>query len=347
MGDCHARRRPGGREAQRLEAEQEIQYRSPKSQSEWYTIFGGVSNPLCDIPSGRCFFTGPWTVTRSSLRTLRRVAAFCRPLRPVLLLVSFPRSRSPVFGPLPACLPACYGDVWSAPPPPLTFATRQWFGRRVSRCYCPLFPTLHFPFSLSPGLHPGLPQKWCVTSTADWAITCAPHDHPMPVQDKAFRLTRGVAYIRGSVCPARARRAYFCIKYPIPSPRFLLTLGSRNMRIQQHKMSLPPLPTTKTLTIIINWGQRMGHILRHARRYSRLFGEGGQRQAGVGNGQKKMPGALILPLRPTPLRPTPRGRGRRSSSGVRAHGALVRAMTSFMAFPTEDGLTERPHCPEK
>ena len=36
------------------------------------------------------------TVTRSSLRMLCRVAAFCRPLRPVLLLVSFPRSRSPV-----------------------------------------------------------------------------------------------------------------------------------------------------------------------------------------------------------------------------------------------------------
>ena len=50
----------------------------------------------CDIPSGCCSFTGPWTVTRSSLRMLRRVAAFCRPLRPVLLLVSFPRSRSPV-----------------------------------------------------------------------------------------------------------------------------------------------------------------------------------------------------------------------------------------------------------
>ena len=41
---------------------------------------------------------GPWTVTRSSLRMLRRVAAFCRPLRPALLLVSFPRSRSPVVG---------------------------------------------------------------------------------------------------------------------------------------------------------------------------------------------------------------------------------------------------------
>ena len=61
--------------------------------------------PLCDIPSGCCFFTLPWTVTRSSLRMLRRVAAFCRPLRPVLLLVSFPRSRSPVVGVLGLCTP--------------------------------------------------------------------------------------------------------------------------------------------------------------------------------------------------------------------------------------------------
>ena len=60
---------------------------------------GGIyPPPLCDIPLGCCFFTGPWTVTRSSLRMLRRVAAFCRPLRPVLSLVSFPRSRSPVVG---------------------------------------------------------------------------------------------------------------------------------------------------------------------------------------------------------------------------------------------------------
>ena len=43
--------------------------------------------PLCDIPAGCCSFTGPWTVTRSSLRMLRRVAAFCQPLRPVLLAV--------------------------------------------------------------------------------------------------------------------------------------------------------------------------------------------------------------------------------------------------------------------
>ena len=55
-------------------------------------------NPPCDIPSGCCSFTGPWTVTRSSLRMLRRVAAFCRPLRPVLPLVSFPRSWGAVVG---------------------------------------------------------------------------------------------------------------------------------------------------------------------------------------------------------------------------------------------------------
>ena len=54
--------------------------------------------PPCDSPSGCCSFTGPWTVTPSALRMLRRVAAFCRPLRPVLLPVSFPRSRSPVVG---------------------------------------------------------------------------------------------------------------------------------------------------------------------------------------------------------------------------------------------------------
>ena len=40
----------------------------------------------------------PWTVTRSSRRMLRRVTAFCRPLRPVFLVASFPRSRSPVVG---------------------------------------------------------------------------------------------------------------------------------------------------------------------------------------------------------------------------------------------------------
>ena len=64
----------------------------------------GVGNlPLCDIPSSCCSFTGPWTVTRSSLRMLRRVAAFCQLLRPVLLLVSFPRLQSLVVGVLGLC----------------------------------------------------------------------------------------------------------------------------------------------------------------------------------------------------------------------------------------------------
>ena len=65
----------------------------------WSVGGGGVGGGgLCDIPSRCCSFTGPWTVTRSSLCVLRQVAAFCRPLRPVLLLVSFLRSRSPVVG---------------------------------------------------------------------------------------------------------------------------------------------------------------------------------------------------------------------------------------------------------
>ena len=70
---------------------------------------------LCDIPSGCCFFTGPWTVTRSSLCMLHRVAAFCRPLRPVLLLVSFPRPRSSVVGVLVLDVPGCAVCAPAAP----------------------------------------------------------------------------------------------------------------------------------------------------------------------------------------------------------------------------------------
>ena len=49
-----------------------------------------TATSLYDIPWGCCFFTGPWTVARSSLRMLCQVVAFCRPLQPVFLLVSFP-----------------------------------------------------------------------------------------------------------------------------------------------------------------------------------------------------------------------------------------------------------------
>ena len=55
---------------------------------------------------------------------LRRVAAFCRPLRPVLLLVSFPRSQSPVVGVLGLC--------WMWHPPPIKQRPDQ--GCNLSRC---------------------------------------------------------------------------------------------------------------------------------------------------------------------------------------------------------------------
>ena len=40
--------------------------------------------PPCDIPSGRCFFTRPWTVTRSSLRMFPSGRCFLPPPPPLL-----------------------------------------------------------------------------------------------------------------------------------------------------------------------------------------------------------------------------------------------------------------------
>ena len=123
---------------------------------------GKEAPPLCDIPSGCCSFTGPWTVTRSSLCMLRRVAAFCRPLRPVLLLVSSPRSWIPVVGVLGLCwmwrdvpvarqrrpvvgvLGLCWLLRWSfdwRPPPsppivfcPLSHGLREGFASNTMHC---------------------------------------------------------------------------------------------------------------------------------------------------------------------------------------------------------------------
>ena len=70
-----------------------------ENQFPCQTLVACLQNtPLCDILSGYCFFTGPWTVTRSSLRMLRRVAAFSQPLQLVLLVVPFSRWRSPGVG---------------------------------------------------------------------------------------------------------------------------------------------------------------------------------------------------------------------------------------------------------
>ena len=115
------------------------------------------------------------------------------------------------------------------------------------------------------------------------------HEFQTPVAWHQYRYLHLTSQLRNTLpmgeclpgtCPAR----YLCIKYLISSPKFFLTLGSPpsrlhwtanllrktpcvspNMRIQQHKMSLPPLPTT-TLAIVINWVQGMGQIHRHGKK---------------------------------------------------------------------------------
>ena len=87
--------------------------------------------PVCDIPSRCCLFTGPWTVTRSPLRMSRRVAAFRRPLRPVLLRASFltPAPPPPPHTHVPhpsgrVCVCVCVCVTVPPPVPPRGPATR-------------------------------------------------------------------------------------------------------------------------------------------------------------------------------------------------------------------------------
>ena len=101
--------------------------------------------PLCDIPSGCWYYTGPWTVTRSSLRMLRRVATFCRPLRLVLLLVSFPRSRSPAVGVPGLCW--MWRDVpFACQRPPIIGVLRMcWLLPGSFDCFCCPHTSVHRP----------------------------------------------------------------------------------------------------------------------------------------------------------------------------------------------------------
>ena len=128
------------------------------SNHDWLMAPGPSIRPLCDIPSGCCFFTGPWTVTRSSLCMLCRIAAFCWLLQPVLLLVLFLRSRSPVVGVLGLCW------MWHAVP----FARQQrpvgilrlcWFLWGSFDCFCCPHTSVHRPSTTCLSAPPPPPES--------------------------------------------------------------------------------------------------------------------------------------------------------------------------------------------
>ena len=153
------------------------------------------SNLLCDIPSGCCFFTGPWTVTRSSLRILRRVAAFRRPLQPVLLLVSLPRLQSPVAGVLGLCwIPLPPTQKPSSPHHPTPLDTRC-----TTQCPIELYATP--PPALDTGCATrcptslcGTPPSWVPTAMDSKCTTQCPKCKLMPesLGHNLHRFGRGV-----------------------------------------------------------------------------------------------------------------------------------------------------------
>ena len=114
---------------------------------------------------------------------------------------------------------------------------------------------------------------------------------------------------RGNVCPAR----YLHIKYPISSPKCILTWGSPPSRLDRkhslqctlHKPKCENSTTHNVTPTTSN--HRCCHCDKRGAKdgpYSEAWREGsphgfvrGQKQARVGNGQKRMPGALILPQR--------------------------------------------------
>ena len=150
-----------------------------------------VPDPLCDITSGCCSSTGPWTVTRSSLRMLRRVAAFCRPLRPVLLLVSFPRSWRPVVGVPGLCW------MWHGVP----FA-RQWRPAVGVLRLCRLLPgSLDCFCRLCPQAVHNLPRcvSACVRPRCPVPPRVVPNVHHIP-----FLLTAGLPLVGSRSCCANS-----------------------------------------------------------------------------------------------------------------------------------------------
>ena len=88
---------------------------------------------------------GPWTVIRSSLRMLHRVAMFCQPLWLVLLLVSFPRARGPVVG-VPGLCWMWHGVLFARQWRPVVGVLRMcWLLRGLFDCFCCLHTSVHRP----------------------------------------------------------------------------------------------------------------------------------------------------------------------------------------------------------
>ena len=146
----------------------------------WRPRTRGVAPP-CHIPSGCCSFTGPWTVTRSSLRMLRRVAAFCRPLRPVLLLVSFPRSRSPVVG-VPGLCWMWHGVPFACQRRPVVGVLRLcWLLWGSLDCFCCPHTSVHRP--------------------------PPPVDCPPPVEGGSSTISEGTPPPKGTTLTVRGSRA--------------------------------------------------------------------------------------------------------------------------------------------
>ena len=92
---------------------------------------------------------------------LGRVAAFCRPLRPVLLLVSFPRSRSPVVGVPGLCW------MWRDVPfarqrrPVVGVLGLCWLLPASFDCFCCPHTSVHKPLSSAP------PPQLCSLPTTE------------------------------------------------------------------------------------------------------------------------------------------------------------------------------------
>ena len=211
--------------------------------------------PLCDSPSGCCSFTGPWTVTRSSLRMLRRVAAFCRPLRPVLLLVSFPRSRSPVVGVLGLCW--MWRDVpFACQRRPIIGVLRMcWLLEGSFDCFCCPHTSVHRPSPPPPPLHiqafANVPKPAFALCSAVSVPVPLPPDPILSVPLKrTLRLGAGALFAGLGCRPVMNKRRQVEPSVELNSPRVTQARGEVSISLNRSSSGWavrppPPQPPTQ------------------------------------------------------------------------------------------------------